>query len=121
MLIFFFNSRTLTEDYLVLVTPVACHLVPILAGKAKARNWLSERGSHGANEISQLSAAAIQYYLFRTYIALPFWDNAGLQTMTISETQVAGSIPISAEDGRNGAIVLVSALSLLTGVAPVTF
>jgi hypothetical protein len=39
--------------------------------------------------------------------------------LTLSETQVAGSIPISAEDGRNGAIVLVSALSLLTGVAPV--
>jgi hypothetical protein len=38
--------------------------------------------------------------------------------LTLSET---GSIAISAEDGRNGAIVLVSALSLLTGVAPVTF
>ncbi len=69
---FFFNPRTLTEDYLVLVTPVACHLVPFFAGKAKAKSWLSERGSHAALEISQLSAAAIQYYLFRTYIALPF-------------------------------------------------
>lgn len=28
--------------------------------------------------------------------------------------------PISAEDGRNGAFVLVSAISVLSGVAPIT-
>jgi len=28
--------------------------------------------------------------------------------------------PISAEDGRNGALVFVSAISVLSGVAPVT-
>ena len=74
-----------------------------------------------AIELSGLGAAVTQYYLFRSYISLPFWDEAGLQTLTLSETQVAGSNPISAEDGRNAALVLVSALSLLTGVAPVTF
>jgi len=41
--------------------------------------------------------------------------------LTLTETQVAGSMPISAEDGRHGAFVLVSVLSLLSGVAPVTF
>ena len=97
--------------------PVVCPIVSFLAGKAKAKNWLSERGHHAAIEVSQLLAAATQFNLFRTYIALP---PAGPQTL--SETQGGGSlIPISARDGRNGAIVLVSALSLLTGVAPVPF
>jgi len=95
--------------------PVVCRLVSVFAGKAKSKNWLSDRGHHAAVEVSQLLAAATQYYLFRTYIAL-----AGLQTL--SETQGGGSlIPISDRDGRNGAIVLVSALSLITGVAPVPF
>ena len=112
---------SLTEDYSVLVIPVVCHLVPIIAGKAESKNWLSRRGAHLATEISLLAAAATQYHLFRSNIALPFWDASGLQTMTLSETQAAGSSYMTAEDGYNGAIVLVSTLSLLTGVAPVTF
>jgi len=31
---------------------------------------------------------------------------------------LADKIPISAEDGRNGILVLVSAISVLSGVAP---
>ncbi len=113
----YFDRRTLTEDFSVLFMPVVCRQVSFLAGKAKAKNWLSERGHHAAVEVSHLLAAATQYYMFRTYIALP---PAGL--LTLDETQGGGSlIPISARDGRNGAIVLVSALSLLTGVAPVPF
>jgi len=35
-----------------------------------------------------------------------------------SGLDLADKIPISAEDGRNGAIVLVSVVSVLSGVAP---
>lgn len=109
---------SLTEDYAVLIMPAVCHFLPYVASKAQAKGWLSERGSNLSVELSQLAASASQYYLFRTYISLPFWGEADLQTMTLTETS---SFPISAEDGRNGAIVLVSALSLLTGVSPVSF
>jgi len=35
-----------------------------------------------------------------------------------SDSTSNGVFPISAEDGRNGALVLVSAISVLSGVAP---
>jgi len=63
---------SLTEDYCVFAIPLVCHLVPILAGKAESKNWLSRRGAHLATEISLLAAAGTQYYLFRSNIALPF-------------------------------------------------
>jgi len=40
--------------------------------------------------------------------------------MTAAETSLfTEHIPISAEDGRNGALVFVSAISVLSGVAPI--
>lgn len=120
--------------------PVVCHLVPYIAGKAQGKGWLTERGNCLAMELSHLGAAASQYYIFRTYISLPFWDEAGLwslqfnmhriltsthlkcnisdlQPMTLTETTSS----ITHEDAQNSALVLVSALSILTGVAPASF
>ena len=34
----------LTEDYAVLIIPAVCHLLPMAAEKAQAKNWISERG-----------------------------------------------------------------------------
>jgi len=39
--------------------------------------------------------------------------NSGLNNLNLAD-----KIPISAEDGRNGVFVLVSAVSVLSGVAP---
>jgi len=39
--------------------------------------------------------------------------------MTSSYDSVLDSIPISAEDGKNGALVFISAVSVLSGVAPI--
>jgi len=39
--------------------------------------------------------------------------------MTSSLTDLTDQIPISAEDGKNGALVFVSAVSVLSGVAPI--
>jgi len=40
--------------------------------------------------------------------------------MTTAETNLfTEQIPISAEDGRNGALVFVSAISVLSGFAPI--
>jgi len=67
-----FAYWTLTEDLIVVIMPAICHFVPYVAGKAQDKGLLTERGNSLAVELCHLGAAASQYYIFRTYISLPF-------------------------------------------------
>lgn len=44
---------TLTEDYAVLIIPAVCHLLPMAAAKAQAKNWISERGYLSVRKINK--------------------------------------------------------------------
>ena len=44
----------------------------MIAAKAEAKNWVSAGTVFLANEASSVIVAGAQYYLFRSYISLPF-------------------------------------------------
>ena len=59
----------LTEDLLVIAFPVIDIVLPYLVSKAKARELLSDDGSHVISQTAALVAGCAHYYLFRTYSA----------------------------------------------------
>ena len=110
----------LTEDNLVFAHPVLTILGKFVLDKLEEKKVLEAKGVHLASEVLSTVQCGIKYYLYRTYIQMPIWDEAPLPAMTAAETSLfTEHIPISAEDGRNGALVFVSAISVLSGVAPI--
>jgi len=67
-----FAYWTLTEDHAVWLMPLLTQAVPLLAGKAESKNLLTGRTVFIVKEASHVVMAATQYYLFRSYISLPF-------------------------------------------------
>jgi hypothetical protein len=63
---------TLTEDLVVLLLPVIGQLLPVVSEKAASKNWLTPVGLQLVGEAGQLTVAVAQYYIFRSYISLPF-------------------------------------------------
>ena len=63
---------TLTEDNAVWLIPICTRVMPMIAAKAEAKNWVSAGTVFLANEASSVIVAGAQYYLFRSYISLPF-------------------------------------------------
>ena len=105
----------LTEDQLVFALPVINLTGKFVLGKL----GLEAPRAHLATELLDTSKLALKYYIYRTYITASAWDEAELPAMTSSLTDLTDQIPISAEDGKNGALVFVSAVSVLSGVAPI--
>ena len=117
---FTYGSWLLTQDQVVYAFPVINLLGKFIVEKLGEKKVLEAKGVHTATEILETAKLGIKYYLYRTYISQPIWDEAPLPAMTPSFTDsLVEQIPISAEDGRNGALVFVSAISMLSGVAPI--
>ena len=116
---------TLTEDMAVFVAPSVAILGPYVLEKLQEKQLLNVKGAHLTGELLKTATLGVHYYIYRTYISLPFWDEDQLPVSMISPLatpsggEESSYFPISAEDGRNGAFVLVSAISVLSGVAPV--
>jgi len=110
---------SLTDDQVAFALPAINILGKFLVEKLGEKKVLEAPGIHMANEVMDTAKLAIGYYLYRTYISQPIWDEAPLPAMTSSYDSVLDSIPISAEDGKNGALVFISAVSVLSGVAPI--
>ena len=67
-----FARWTLTEDNLVFVAPAVQILGPCLLQKFQEKEWLDAKGAHLTSEILNTAHFGIHYYLFRTYISMPF-------------------------------------------------
>lgn len=62
----------LTEDRIIFVAPVLTFLGPFLLGKLEDKGWLEAKGVHMGCELMHFVGSMLQFYIFRTYISLPF-------------------------------------------------
>lgn len=67
-----FAYWSLTEDPLVLVAPSVALFAPYITEKMQEKKWLDAKGAHLTGELLKSMTLGIHYYIYRTYISLPF-------------------------------------------------
>jgi hypothetical protein len=63
---------SLTEDRVIFAAPVLSLVCPWALNKMQDRNWLDASGVHMGSQLVKTASLGLQYYIFRTYISLPF-------------------------------------------------
>jgi len=63
---------TLTEDMAVFVAPSVAILGPYVLEKLQEKQLLNVKGAHLTGELLKTATLGVHYYIYRTYISLPF-------------------------------------------------